>query len=117
MFSQGLKTFKVTPRDIDNLWSKTASKNWINFHFLVHVLKVKLAQKIEPQSLQKNVKEDIDETKYDGHFENDSMSGKGTFYYPNGEKYVGNWENGFINGEGVLYASNGTVSYNGLWKK
>ena len=45
------------------------------------------------------------------------MSGKGTFYYPNGEKYVGKWENGFINGEGVLYASNGTVSYNGLWKK
>ena len=53
--------------------------------------------------------------KYDGEWENDKMSGQGTFTFSNGEKYVGQFKDGKRNGEGTFTFSNGGT-YIGEWK-
>ena len=54
--------------------------------------------------------------KYVGHFKNDVRSGFGTYYYSDGDRYEGNWENGKRNGFGKLFSSDGGLKYSGNWK-
>lgn len=52
--------------------------------------------------------------KYEGYWDHDSMSGKGTYYYNNSEKFEGNWYKNQKHGEGIYYFSNGD-KYVGKW--
>lgn len=54
---------------------------------------------------------------YDGNTKNDSKSGKGTTYYPNGKiQYQGEFKNNKYHGKGTLYNEDGSVKYNGKFK-
>ena len=46
---------------------------------------------------------------YDGEFQNNNISGLGTFEGDNGEKYEGEWLNGIRNGIGVVYKKDGKI--------
>lgn len=54
--------------------------------------------------------------KYEGHFENDELSGFGVFHYGNGMRYEGDFENNLRHGTGVEYYFGDSVRYNGNWK-
>ena len=51
---------------------------------------------------------------YSGEWENDIISGKGTFTYKNGDKYVGEYKYGKRSGKGTFTFVNGS-SYTGEW--
>ena len=44
---------------------------------------------------------------YEGEMINGVAHGKGTFFFPGGEKYYGNFENGVIEGNGIFYWDDG----------
>lgn len=45
----------------------------------------------------------------------DSMHGKGTYDWSNGDRYVGDWKENLMNGKGVkTYGSNGST-FDGTW--
>ena len=46
---------------------------------------------------------------YYGEFQNNNISGLGTFEGDNGEKYEGEWLNGIRNGIGVVYKKDGKI--------
>ena len=45
---------------------------------------------------------------YEGEMINGVAHGKGTFFFPGGEKYYGNFENGIIEGNGIFYWEDGS---------
>ena len=45
---------------------------------------------------------------YEGEMVNGVPHGKGTFFFPGGEKYYGNFENGIIEGNGTFYWEDGS---------
>ena len=45
---------------------------------------------------------------YEGEMINGVAHGKGTFFFPGGEKYYGNFENGVIEGNGIFYWEDGS---------
>ena len=49
--------------------------------------------------------------KYEGDWKNDQKNGKGTYYWPNGDKYSGDWLNGHRTGNGVYYYKSGDIFY------
>uniref|UniRef100_A0A8C3N3M5 MORN repeat-containing protein 3 n=1 Tax=Geospiza parvula TaxID=87175 RepID=A0A8C3N3M5_GEOPR len=51
---------------------------------------------------------------YTGWWENDRRSGRGTFFYPNGELYEGEWSNGVRSGWGKMHYKDGST-YEGQW--
>jgi hypothetical protein len=53
---------------------------------------------------------------YEGLYKNGLRNGQGTHYFPNGEKYDGEWKDDLRQGIGTLYDGNGTVIYKGQWK-
>ena len=80
---------------------------------LVRVVKT-ISNQVENRLTQKSVTFP-NGNKYDGEWENDKMSGQGTFTFSNGEKYVGQFKDGKRNGEGTFTFSNGGT-YIGEWK-
>lgn len=54
---------------------------------------------------------------YDGNTKNDSKSGKGTTYYPNGKiQYEGEFKNDKYHGKGTLYNEDGSIKHKGKFK-
>ena len=51
---------------------------------------------------------------YEGEFTLNNFNGKGTYYYPNGDKYEGHFSNGLRHGSGVYHYANGD-RYTGTW--
>ena len=45
---------------------------------------------------------------YEGEMVNGIANGKGTFFFPGGEKYYGNFENGIMEGNGIFYWDDGS---------
>ena len=45
---------------------------------------------------------------YEGEMVNGVAHGKGTFFFPGGQKYYGNFENGIIEGNGIFYWEDGS---------
>ena len=45
---------------------------------------------------------------YEGEMINGVAHGKGTFFFPGGEKYYGNFENGIMEGNGIFYWEDGS---------
>ena len=45
---------------------------------------------------------------YEGEMVNGVAHGKGTFFFPGGEKYYGNFENGIMEGNGIFYWEDGS---------
>ena len=41
--------------------------------------------------------------KYNGEWDNDMKSGKGTYTYTNGNEYYGDWRNDKKNGKGIFH--------------
>ena len=52
---------------------------------------------------------------YNGIFVNGLINGKGTFINKKGEKYVGFFKNGKKDGEGSLFDKDGNVINAGIW--
>ena len=53
--------------------------------------------------------------RYEGYWEKDKKSGKGIYYYNNGEIYNGDWKDGNFEGKGTFFYKNGN-RYEGEWK-
>lgn len=55
-------------------------------------------------------------TRFEGEFEEDSMSGFGTVFFSEGEKFSGCLKKGTIEGYGCFYRKNGEL-ISGLWSE
>jgi len=50
-----------------------------------------------------------DKSKFVGEFVNNARTGKGTYFYANGDRFCGIWENGVKQGQGVyVFADSGS---------
>ena len=52
---------------------------------------------------------------YIGKWNRGKKHGKGTYFFPNGDKYFGRWKHGKKHGNGIYFFSNGD-KYEGNWK-
>ena len=52
--------------------------------------------------------------KYEGNFENDLRSGKGSLFLTNGEYYEGEFKDDLVNGNGTFFGLGGK-NVNGIW--
>ena len=50
-----------------------------------------------------------------GDFENNVVSGMGTYMWPDGSVYKGDVENGFRHGKGTFYCADNPSIYSGEW--
>lgn len=57
-----------------------------------------------------------DGSAYVGNWQNNVMSGRGVFTWPDGSVYDGDWKDGKRHGQGILRASDG-FSYDGNWSQ
>jgi len=57
-----------------------------------------------------------DGRRYEGQFENNEITGRGTLTFPNGTTYTGQFKNGAFEGEGMLVFSDGR-KYTGQFRK
>jgi len=78
-----------------------------------------LAQLTEMESDLEDIRHQRDLTfedgdRYKGGWKNDTMNGKGTYYYQSGNVYVGQWKEGLKHGTGTHTWANGQV-YTGQW--
>ena len=55
-----------------------------------------------------------DNGRYEGYFINAKKSGRGNYYFNNGDRYEGNWIDGKRTGRGTYYFNNG-AKYEGDW--
>ena len=55
--------------------------------------------------------------KYEGSWENGSFSGKGTYYFQNGDVYEGSFAENCLHGMGILYNRQGLVVKKGFFEK
>jgi len=55
--------------------------------------------------------------KYEGEFNNQTMTGFGTYIYENGTKYVGYFNDGVKQGEGCEYFWDGDLLFKGFYEK
>ena len=58
----------------------------------------------------------VDQSSYDGFFEDDKRNGKGTITFMNGSSYEGNWKDDLADGPGKIHFINGEM-YEGEWKE
>ena len=49
-----------------------------------------------------------------GDYKENKRTGKGTYYWHNGDKYVGEWKNDKRDGEGTFYNNDGKIVI-GIW--
>ncbi|XP_022244485.1 MORN repeat-containing protein 5-like [Limulus polyphemus] len=53
-------------------------------------------------------------SKYEGHYKNERMEGKGTYILPTGTRYEGEFKNGMFHGNGKMIFPNGGI-FVGEW--
>lgn len=54
--------------------------------------------------------------RYDGAYANDLRNGQGTYHFSSGEQYIGHWKDDLRHGSGVLLCKDGKVLFEGMWK-
>ena len=57
-----------------------------------------------------------DGSKYEGTFQNDSMFGRGKYYFNDGSMYEGEFTTDAKDGTGIMFYSNGEA-FRGQWRK
>ena len=60
-------------------------------------------------TIQKSASSQTGKEEYDGQWEEDKMSGSGTYYYCDGAVYKGEWKDNQHWGQGVFEFPNGTI--------
>ena len=52
---------------------------------------------------------------YEGEWKENLRDGRGTYFWPDGDRYEGEWKEGLCHGKGTLYRPDGSLTYDGEW--